>query len=393
MEPGDIIKKGLMTFKKINAWVHLWFGLVSGIIVVIVSLTGCILVFEQEIRDLTQPWLFAEQPANATVLPPSAILEKVSASIPNKAVHSIWYNGAGQTAKVSIEDSDSTVFVNPYTGDIVAMVDHEDFFHFILEGHTSLWMENELGQGIITYATLIFFILLISGLILWWPKKWTRSTREKSFKIKWSAKFKRVNYDLHNVLGFYSLLVALIITITGLTMGFSWFSKSVYWLTSGGGTPPAFIRASTDTTKIYRVAELKNVDMAWKMATTRIGTYNKDAVIVTFPEKPSDPIQLCVDMKNGSWRYVNLDQHTLKELPSTQPPIDSLEFADWLRRVNYGMHVGSIGGMITKVLFFLASLISTTLPITGFYVWWGKRKKSKGKNISKVRHQGKIAPA
>ena len=381
-----------MTLKKINAWIHLWFGLASGIIVVIVSFTGCILVFEQEIKSLTQSWLHVERPANAELLPPSAIFKEVKSAIPDKEIHSVWYYGLDQTAKVSI-DSDSALFVNPYSGKIVAMVGEEDFFHFILEGHTSLWLENELGEGIISNATLTFFVLLISGLILWWPKKWTQSTFDKSFKIKWKAKFKRINYDLHNVLGFYSLLVALIITMTGLTMGFAWFSKSVYWLASAGGTPPAYVRAFTDTTKIYKVAEMKNVDAAWKMATTSIGTYNKDAVIVSFPETPSDPIALCVDMRNGSWRYVNLDQHTLKELPSSQTHIDKLSFADWLRRVNYGLHVGSIGGITTKILFFIASLICTTLPITGFYVWWGKQKKGKGKSAKKIRLSGNIAPA
>lgn len=381
-----------MTLKKINAWIHLWFGLASGIIVVIVSLTGCILVFEQEIKSLTQPWLHAERPGNAEILPPSAIFNKVKNALPDKEIHSVWYYGADQTAKVNI-DSDSAIYVNPYSGQIVAMVNEEDFFHFILEGHTTLWLENELGEGIISYATLIFFVLLITGIILWWPKKWTQSTFDRSFKIKWKAKFKRINYDLHNVLGFYSLLVALIISMTGLTMGFAWFSKSVYWLASAGGTPPEYVRAFTDTTKIYKIAEMKNVDAAWKMATTSIGTYNKDAVIVSFPDTPSDPIALCVDMRNGSWRYVNLDQHTLKELPSSQIHIDKLGFADWLRRVNYGLHVGSIGGMTTKILFFLASLICTTLPITGFYVWWGKRKKGKGKSAKKIRLSGNIAPA
>ncbi|MDQ6480031.1 PepSY-associated TM helix domain-containing protein [Dyadobacter sp. LHD-138] len=375
--------------KKINAWLHLWLGLASGIIVFIVALTGCILVFEQEFKSLTQPWLHAERPANAPYLLPSVIREKVSPLFPEKEISGIWYYGHEKTAKVSM-NSDSSVFVNPYDGKVVAIVHEEDFFHWVLEGHTELWIEAKIGETgigetIVSYATLIFFILLITGLILWWPKKWNKSNRDKSFKIKWSARFKRINYDLHNVLGFYSLLVALIITITGLSMSFAWMSKSIYWLSSAGGMQAPYVKAVSDTTKAVSNSLMRNVDIAFQKGITEIGTYNKDAIIVSFPDELSEPIPLCTDMYNGSWRYVYLDQHTLKELPSTQVHIDKLKLADWLRRTNYALHVGAIGNLPTKILYFLASLICATLPITGFYVWWGRSKWGRSKKGKKLK--------
>jgi uncharacterized iron-regulated membrane protein len=69
-------------------------------------------------------------------------------------------------------------------------------------------------------ASIIFFIQLISGLILWWPKKWNKTTRTTAFKIKSGTKWRRKNYDFHNVFGFYSLLPAVFITITGLIMAY-----------------------------------------------------------------------------------------------------------------------------------------------------------------------------
>jgi len=46
-----------MTFKKISRWLHLWLGLASGLVVLIVSLTGAIYEFQPEITKLTQPYL------------------------------------------------------------------------------------------------------------------------------------------------------------------------------------------------------------------------------------------------------------------------------------------------------------------------------------------------
>jgi uncharacterized iron-regulated membrane protein len=362
--------------KKINAWLHLWLGLFSGIVVVIVGLTGCILVFETEIEGLALSHLHAEYSPGQQMKPPSELWQVVRKRLPGKKIYSVWYHGVGKTAHFSL-DSDSLVYVNPYNGKVVAMVDHEDFFHFILDGHTALWLESDIGHTIVSYATLVFFVLLITGIVLWWPKRWNKRQVENSFTVRWKAKFKRLNYDLHNVLGFYSLAIAIILAVTGLVMGLSWFNKGYYWLVNGGKVQAPYVKSFSDTTHVTQLAGFNQVDRAWRMGVENIGVYEKEAIIVSFPEKASDPISLCIDMYNGSWRYVYLDQHTLIQLPSSEVQIDDLGVAKWLRRTNYALHVGAIGGLTTKILYFLVSLICTSLPITGFYVWWGKRSKKK----------------
>ena len=368
--------------KKINAWLHLWLGLASGIVVFIVSITGCILVFEQELKPLTQPWQNAERPAGAIYLTPSAIQQKLKSAFPDKKTLSIWYQGHGRTAKVTL-DSDSTIFVNPYTAAVTGIIDHEDFFHFILDGHVGVWIDGEVGHQIVAWSTLFFFVLLITGMILWWPKKWNKSSREKSFTIKWKARFKRVNYDLHNVLGFYSLIPVLIITLTGLIMGFAWINKGVYWLASGGEAPPPYKRDISDTTLVQLTNRSVNVDRAFNMGMEELGVYNRDAIIVSFPQKPADAIYVCTDMDRGAWRDIFLDQTTLKQLPSTGVQIDQLNVADWLRRSNYALHVGAIGNMTTKIIYFVSSLICASLPVTGFYIWLGRRGKKKNRPASR----------
>jgi uncharacterized iron-regulated membrane protein len=45
----------------------------------------------------------------------------------------------------------------------------------------------------------------------------------------------------------------------------------------------------------------------------------------------------------------------------------------------YAVHVGSWGGVVTRILNMLAALLGATLPLTGYYLWikrwWQKRKK------------------
>ncbi|MBC8985398.1 PepSY domain-containing protein [Pedobacter sp. N36a] len=368
-----------MILKKINAWVHLWFGIASGIVVVILGITGCILVFEQEIRNVSSPWLHAESKGKE-FLPPSKIQEGVLKVLPNKAVHSIWYYGENRTAQVRV-NSDSTVFVDPYTAKVVAMADLEDFFHIVEEGHFYLWLPKEIGSVIVGWGTFIFFILLLTGLVLWWPKRWNKKGRDQSFKIEWKARFKRLNYDLHNVLGFYSIIIALLFAITGLMMSFQWFNKGLFWMAGGMDQPR--IEAVSDTLSNPQTKMLVQVDKAWYKGMNELAEHNPKEIIVSFPKKASEAIYICTDMFNGSWRDVYLDQHTLEVLPASNKKLLDENFADLIRRINYGVHIGAIGELPTKILFFIVSLICASLPITGFVIWWGKKKKS-GKRKKRI---------
>ena len=374
--------------KRINAWLHLWLGLASGIIVVILGLTGCVLVFEQELKSLSSPWLHVEQPAGGNYLPPSVLYQAVKKALPHKEINSVWYHGADKTAHFSL-NSDSMVYINPYTAEIVAMVDHEDFFHEVDEGHRHLWLPEKIGKQVVGWATFIFFLLLITGLILWWPKNLRKSNLDKSLKIKWRAKFKRLNYDLHNVLGFYSLLIALLMAITGLVMSFSWFNKSVYWLSGGDSNQ------SSPKEEIYEPGLLpihENVDLVWRKVQDEYAVYRKNEIIISFPKESNEPIYACTDMINGHWRDLYFKQSDLSLTSNTMPKMKDLPFADQVRKLNFTMHVGAFGGLWIKGIYFIASLICASLPITGFYVWWGKRKKLQKKS-QRLKGESKLISA
>ena len=372
--------KGKSRFSKINAWLHLWLGLASGIIVFIMAITGCLLVFEQEIKALTSPWLNVEVQSTDQLLPPSEIYAAVHKVLPKKEIHGVWYNGLDQSVKVDIE-SDSLIYVNPYTGKITGMVDHEDFFHIMDEGHRNLWLEREIGSQITAWATFIFFFLLISGLIMWFPKKWNKTTKNTSFKIKWNAKFKRLNYDLHNVMGFYVIILAVLISFTGLLMSFHWLRESTYWISGGWADEKdkkeQVVNVKKDTLSRKQLDRLAAADFIWKKVRTEIAKENKEAVIIHFPDEPEEDFYACTDMNQGVWRDLYFDAKTLELLPKSQKYISNERFSDWLMRANYSLHIGAIGGLPTKIIYFTASLICASLPITGFYIWWGRKKKQK----------------
>jgi len=376
--------------KKINAWFHLWVGIITGIPVVIISITGCVLVFEQDVNALFQSWRSVEHQVGQKMLPPSIIYATLKKTMPGVDVHGFWYEGLDKPVKVTI-DSDSILYVNPYTAAQLAFIDHEDFFHFVEEGHLYLWMPPKIGRQVVSWCTAVFFLLLLTGLILWFPVKWNSKTVEKSFKVKWNAKFKRLNYDLHNVLGFYSLLLAVLMAVTGLIMGFPLVRQSVYWLSGGTAEKDTKVEV-TEILPAFDGNLMQKVDAVWEKVRTEYGEKNKDAVIIHFPEEAGEAIYACTDMYNGNWRDLYFDQETLSLLPSSRPKIGDLNTADWIMRSNYALHTGLIGGLITKILYFLASLICASLPVTGFLIWYHRTFRKKKKNHVSSRPVSKSGP-
>lgn len=393
-----------MTFKKANNWLHLWLGLGSGVIVLVVCITGCIWVFNEEITAVLEPRTVVEK-RNTPVLLPSELGKIANSLYPSKKVSYVIYQ-QGRTVNIGVggrREGGATLKVNPYSGEIISNKQSKkgevDFFRFILNGHRFLWMPVEIGRPIVNYGTLIFVILLITGLVWWYPKKWNKKTKEKSFQIKWGGSFKRVNLDLHNVLGFYSMLFLLAIGLTGMVYGIKWYSESMYWATSGGKSLGEFSRLTSDSLQANKFyTPEKAIDKAFVFAMKE--NPKSEGFYYTFPDTARKKSTINITVYPTAGQFYNnksyqFDQHTLKQLKGTNPVYDvdyeEAGFGSRLRKMNYDIHVGSILGLPGKVLAFLASLIGASLPVTGFLVWWG-RKYGKNKKVKNQKELDKVIP-
>ncbi|RZK86946.1 MAG: PepSY domain-containing protein, partial [Pedobacter sp.] len=110
-------KRKNKTFKYWVGRIHLWLGLISGLFVCFLGITGCILAFEREIENVTQPYRNLEV-QNKPLLPPTALKKIADRALPNKHAHSITYQ-PGKSAQVVYYNFDPEyyyiVFVNQYT--------------------------------------------------------------------------------------------------------------------------------------------------------------------------------------------------------------------------------------------------------------------------------------
>lgn len=379
--------------RKISVKLHLWLALISGIVVFIVCLTGCMYMFKDEINDATQPWRFVK-PEQKAMLLPSQIL-KIAGNVQDKQMmpSAITYQEAHDAVLVDYWDKNagtSSIYINPYTGAVQKVKNSKpgeiDFFSFVLKGHRHLWLPQKIGKPIVGYSVLMFVIILITGMILWWPKNWNKKSIKRLFTIKWNSSFGKINYDLHNVLGGYTFIVLILVSFTGLIWSFSWFSESVYLISSGGEKLKAYALPKSDLPLSERA--LKNpLDRLY------IQLRNEEPDAKTFyfalPSKVDDVIRVSiVHKRNSYYRTDNLffDQYTLKSLKGEGPyagKYKEANAADKLRRMNLDIHDGRIMGLPGKILVFLCALFGATLPVTGFILWLRKKRKTKAGNPRK----------
>ncbi len=371
-----------MKFRKIIGITHLWLGLTSGLIVFIIGLTGCILVFEEEICTLLDYGVFKQvAPQHKDFAPPSVVFTTADAFLRDKKIARTYYTVSLKEPRVNamwaLDSSRQyhAVLQDPYTGRVISQFDYKNaFFTLITHIHISLGI-GETGTLIISYATLIFVVLMITGIILWKPA--SKKGYKQRFTIKWNAKGKRLNYDLHNVLGFYVSWIAIFIALTGLVWSFEWMNNSVQWLANGGKTILLKKeKITSDTTSaagryasLYRVSDSLFNDM--------VRTDNAKAIRIYKPNNTTDALRFTVETLEGA-HYARsdeyfFDQHSGKLLATQK--FSEQSNGEKIRRMNYYIHVGSIGGLPGKLLAFFASLITASLPVTGFIIWIGRKRK------------------
>ncbi|WP_281323543.1 PepSY-associated TM helix domain-containing protein [Flavobacterium aestivum] len=374
-----------MSLKKRIGKIHLWLGLSSGIIVFILAITGCLYAFQEEIQNSTEEYRFVEK-QNQPFLLPSQLEQIARKELPGKSLHAIKYNGAEKSAEAIFFHYEPTyyyiVYLNPYSGKVLETANmDEGFFRFILDGHFYLWLPPEIGQIVVATATLVFLVLLLSGLYLWYPRNKNATKQRFRFRWKKETKWKRKNYDLHNITGFYVLLIALIFAITGLVWGFQWFAYSYY--TVIGGEKSLVYQDPVSTKKT--VPPSKPLDKVWAQMQKEYP--HAKSIEVHPPENDSTAIAANANPDEGThWKtdYRYFDQYTLeeKEVEHIYGKYKNAATADKLMRMNYDIHTGAVLGLPGKIFAFLISLLIATLPITGFYVWWGRKKKKKNTTIA-----------
>lgn len=385
--------------KKWSAKLHLWFGLSIGIIVFIVSGTGTMYVFKDKIQGIlrkesmyVKQESITEKPLSIDVLRKKVSRETnekypiSSVEIPldkNKSYEFLYYEKDKKAWNYFDEVKiNKLVYINQYTGEILGIYNEKyDLFPILKAIHWSLLLKSDWGKYVVGIPVVLFIIMLITGIILWWPKK----SKKGRFWFNWKnvKTWKRKNYDLHNILGFYASFIALLLSLSGIYFAYPWVKNAFNVALSGSLELPkekeikspdsllvkntsVFDLTAQETRKLYAGSSSFKIPLNGK---NKKGKELKNIPVTVYGE----------DGKFAVRNQIVFDKYSGKLL--SNKPHQELNNAEKYANANYDIHTGSYFGLAGKIIWFIAGLICTSLPVTGFLVWLGKKKKKAIKTL------------
>ena len=390
--------------KKIFRQIHLWLSIPFGLIITVICFSGAALVFENEIMELCRHDFYYVSKVEETPLPAGELAQKVAATLPDSiSVTGISISSDPAKAyQVNLsKPRRASVYIDQYTGEIKGKYERAPFFTTMFKLHR--WLLDNMkpdggifwGKMIVGVSTLMFIFVLISGIIIWIP----RSTKalKNSLKISVNKGWKRFWYDLHIAGGLYTFIFLLALSLTGLTWSFSWYrtgffkvfgvemqEKGELRIENGEGKKRDMKekersekegenrkgrnqrKGETQSLLPSKFSPLPSPYALWQKVYEQLKVQNPDYKQITVSNGTANVSFNRFGNQRASDRYsFNPRNGEITETTLYKDLDNSGKIRGWI----FSVHVGSWGGMFTRILSFIASLLGATLPLTGYYLW------------------------
>lgn len=369
--------------RKIFHKIHVWLSVPFGLIIVAICLSGAALVFEKEVMEGCYPERYYVQKVEGSAIPVDQLLTLVARTLPDSvSVTGVTIASEPDRAyQVTLsKPRRASLYINPYTGEIQGKYERAPFFSFMFKMHR--WLLDSMKPGDTVYvgklvvgiSTLMFVFVLISGLVIWIPR--TRKALKNRLSITVNKGYRRFWYDLHVAGGLYATLFLLAMALTGLTWSFPWYRTAFYTL-FGVETKPQQQKDGRSSEKLADRGSTKRgkeTFVHWQNVYDQLCVLNPGykqinlshgSASVSFPrlgnQRASDSYTF--NSEGGEITQTTLYDHQEK----------SGKIRGWI----YSVHVGSWGGTCTRMLSFLAALLGGILPLTGYYFWIKRWRRTK----------------
>jgi uncharacterized iron-regulated membrane protein len=377
--------------------VHLWAGVLLALYVIAIGISGSILVFKEEL--MPKPWVHIESidtractaqqlthaidVANASSsgmkaflascpTPANGLFTITVREQPKRVAGAPTQRGPGGQPRQKLKQR--TIYVHPQTGAVVGEADREaSWVEWVEQFHVNLLLGRggRLWNGI---GASILLVLTLTGLILWWPgiRHWKRS-----LSLDLRRSWKRINWDLHNVMGFWTVLFVLTWALTG--MYFTW--------------PKLFTgpleKISPIVTANYPGGQMKQASAVLAQANAPDKPLSVDDMILEAQRQSPDghlegvfygtgPRSIfTVYMARGilgdysNSDFVYLDQRSGRPL-YTWHRGQNQTLGDWVVWLIAPLHFGTSWGQGFKALWALLGLALPVLTITGLLMYWNR---------------------
>lgn len=232
-----------MNFRKILFWFHLAAGVFAGLVIAVMCFTGAALAFESEIvAHAERDARVVSVPAGTARLSLAELRSRVKTAAPDTRITGITVSADPAAAVAFAAGREAVYYANPYTGEVrtPASTAARDFMRAMESWHRALALSGDrrdTGRTVTGACNAAFLFLGLSGLYLWWPRKWRLKGLRRSFWFVKTTEARARDWNWHNVFGFWMLPAIVVMAASGMVMSYRWANNLVYH--AAGENPPA----------------------------------------------------------------------------------------------------------------------------------------------------------
>ncbi|MBL3520825.1 PepSY domain-containing protein [Arcobacter lanthieri] len=384
--------------KKLWFQIHWLLGIVFGVTLILIGISGAVWSYQKEIMRLINPNTYTVQiPQNQEILTVQKILEKYQEQNKDRKINSISFSSDKSSSfSMSLASLDpnnrrgETIYLNPYTAEVLPELVGNDFFNFFFRLHRWLTFSGDIqyiGKNVVAISTIACILLVISGVIVYWPR--IKYAFLKSFTFSFKTKKRAFLSTMHSAIGLWLIIPFLLMCLTGLYWSYDWYRSAMFSVMGveqpQRNTAPAPQQNQQGQKQGQQQRENKN-SVSFADAQKAVDIFNqkveKDYTNASIRLTPTK------DIYTISYRFV--DATHFRETNSMEIDIAKSEV---LKEAKYSdkklnekimssmlpVHSGEFFGWIGQLIFFISSALMSLFVITGYMLYYDRYKKKKAK--------------
>lgn len=347
---------------------HRWIALGLGCVLVLAGLLGSLLTLAKPLDRWVNQHLFVHSaPADRSGF---VSLDQVRGQL-----NATFGSGTGYTFRPPREPDDTlwvyvrgawegVVYFDAQGRELGRRGETEGVYNLIFELHSSLLL-GEAGQAILTAAAVSYLFLLVTGLVLWWPRRWP-----PSFRVHWRAGLLRLSSELHNTLG---VLLGVLIAVSVASGAYMAWPPLRTVVTAAAGQAPAKPPLASKVPAATTPKAVASLDAMTRQARALF----PQAMVgyVQVPSEANQPVRVRLktddDPHPNGLTSVWFDPTSGAVLNSRR--WSELDAGNRLVSTMYPLHTGALGGPLHEVLVGVTGLALTALGAAGLLLWWTRR--------------------
>ncbi len=377
-------------FRKVIFWCHLPVGVIAGLMVLIMSVTGVLLTYERQMVTWadTRNYRVASPEPGATRLSIDTLLAKAREPQAEATPASITLRSDATMPAMVAFAGGRNLFLNPYTGEVLGEGSKamREFFRVITDWHRWLGAKGEnrsVARAITGACNLGFLFLVVSGCYLWLPRKFNWSQIKNVLWFRRGLSGKARDFNWHNTIGVWSVVPLFIIVLSAVTISYTWAGNLVYRVV--GETPPApRSPAEPSAANNNSKALPDNLDALWSRAAAQ--TSDWQSLSLRLPTSADTPLLFTLDAGTGGQpqkrAQLTMDGKTGEAL--RWEPFSSGTKGRQVRSFLRFAHTGEVAGIFGQTIAGIASLGGVFLVWTGLALSWRRWRGWRAKRAKMI---------